>query len=126
MTITLKPNGMNPNEEKLINSLKRHAIDHHPTLKPHSFFNDKYEVCLFYVEDHAELLLTVRALVHLALRTIDPELCPDDVSEKNEKTYIRHTLTIANRLMPQGEEALMDHLNLYYREERLGVKRGKD
>lgn len=76
---------MNPNEEKLINSLKRHAIDHHPTLKPHSFFNDKYEVCLFYVEDHAELLLTVRSLIHLALRTIDPELCPDDVSEKMKK-----------------------------------------
>lgn len=117
---------MNPNEERLIYSLKRHAIDHHPTLKPHSFFKDKYEVSLFYVEDHAELLLTVRALVHLALRTIDPELCPDDISEKNENTYIRHALTIANRLMPQGEEALLDHINLYYREVGLGIKRGKD
>ena len=124
--ITLKPNGMNPNEEKLIDSLKRHAMDHHPTLMPHSFYKDKFEVSLFFMEDHAELLLTVRAMIHLALRTIDPELCLDTISERNEKYYIRHVLAIANRLMPQGEEALLDHINLYYKEERLGVKRGKD
>lgn len=110
---------MNPDEKKLIQKLKQHASDHHPTLKPHPFFKDKYEVSLFYVENHVELLLTVRALIHLALRVSDPEMCLDDISEKREKTYIRHALTIANRLMPQGEEALMDHLNFYYREKGL-------
>ncbi len=70
------------------------------------------------MDDHTDLLLTVRAMLHLTKKVIDPELC-DDISDKNETDYIRQVLTIANRLMPQGEEALMDHLNLYYREERL-------
>jgi len=51
---------MNPNEEKLINSLKHQALDHHPTLKPHSFFKNKFEVSLFYVDNHVDLVLTVR------------------------------------------------------------------
>ncbi|UNY97755.1 hypothetical protein MQE36_11735 [Zhouia spongiae] len=113
---------MNSNEENLIQSLKNQAMDHHPTLKPHGFFKDKFQVSLFYVNNHAELLFTVRALTHLALRVIDPELSEDDISGRNEKDYIRQALTIANRLMPQGEEAFMDVINQYYREEKLRNK----
>ncbi|MCM4162167.1 MULTISPECIES: hypothetical protein [unclassified Arenibacter] len=109
---------MNPNEEKLINSLKYQAKDHHPTLKPHPLFNNKYEVSFFYVDNHLDLLLTVRVMLYLAKKVIDPELY-DDINERYEKEYLRQILTIANRLMPQGEEELMDHLNLYYREEKL-------
>ena len=109
---------MNQNEEKLINSLKHQALDHHPTLRPHPFFNNKYEVSLFYVDNHVDLVLTVRAMLYLAMKAIDPELI-DDINERYEKEYIRQVLTIANRLLPQGEEALLDDLNLYYREEKL-------
>ena len=52
------------------------------------------------------------------MKAIDPELC-DDINNRFEKEYIRQVLTIANRLLPQGEEALLDDLNLYYREEKL-------
>lgn len=116
---------MNSNEEKLINSLKHDACNHDPILKPHGFFKNKYEVNLFYVDDHADLLMTVRALIHLSLRALDPEFV-DDISEKSEDAYIRQALTIANRLMPHGEEAHLDHLNLYFREERLGIGLNKD
>ena len=109
---------MNPNEEKLINSLKHQALDHHPTLKPHSFFKNKFEVSLFYVDNHVDLVLTVRAMLYLAMKTIDPELI-DDINDRYKKEYIRQVLTIANRLLPQGEEALLDDLNLYYKEEKL-------
>lgn len=109
---------MNPNEEKLIHSLRYHAMDHHPTLKPHTFFKSKFEVSLFYMDNHVDLVLTVRALLYLAMKAIDPELC-DDINNRFEKEYIRQALTIANRLLPQGEEALLDDLNLYYREEKL-------
>lgn len=109
---------MNPNEEKLIHSLRYHAMDHHPTLKPHSFFKNKFKVSLFYVDNHADLVLTVRALLYLAMKAIDPELI-DDINDRYEKEYIRQVLRIANRLLPQGEEALLDDLNLYYREEKL-------
>ncbi|WP_148044277.1 hypothetical protein [Sinomicrobium pectinilyticum] len=37
----------------------------------------------------------------------------------DEKRYIRQALDIVNRLMPVGEESLMDHLNRYYRDEKL-------
>ena len=57
-------------------------------------------------------------MLHLAMKAIDPELC-DDINGRYEKEYIRQVLTIANRLLPQGEEALLDDLNLYYREEKL-------
>lgn len=116
---------MNPNEEKLIDSLKKDAIDHHPILRPHVFFKKKYQVSLFYVDDHAELLMTVRALIYLSSRVLGPEFV-DDVSERIEKAYIHQVLTIANRLMPQGEEALLDHLNLYYREEKLRIRPNKE
>ncbi|ASO06008.1 hypothetical protein [Arenibacter algicola] len=109
---------MNANEENLIHRLRYHAMDHHPTLKPHSFFKNKFEVSLFYVDNHSDLVLTVRALLYLAMKAIDPELC-DDINNRFEKEYIRQSLTIANRLLPQGEEALLDDLNLYYREEKL-------
>ena len=109
---------MNPNEEKLIHSLRFQAKDHHPTLKPHTFFKNKFEVSLFYVDNHEDLLLTVRAMLYLATKVIDPELI-DNINDKYEKGYIRQILTIANRLIPQGEEALLDDLNLYYREEKL-------
>src|SRR5690606_5005582 len=109
---------MNPNEEKLINSLKSHARDYLPTLKPHPFFKDKYEVSFFYVDDHVDLLLTARALTYLATKVIDPESC-DDISDRSQKVFIRQALKIVNRILPQGEVALMDHLNLYYGEERL-------
>ncbi len=114
---------MKANEVKLIHSLNYHAMDHHPTLKPHSFFTDKFEVSLFYVDNHMDLILTVRAMLHLAMKVIDPELC-DEISDRSEKGYIRQILAIANRLLPQGEEGLLDHINLYYREEKLreGIK----
>jgi len=85
---------MNTNEEKLINSLKHQALDHHPTLKPHPFFNNKYEVSLFYVDNHVDLMLTVRAMLYLAMKAIDPELI-DDINDRYEKEYIRQILTIA-------------------------------
>ncbi|MDL5511186.1 hypothetical protein QSE00_05130 [Arenibacter sp. M-2] len=72
---------MNPNEQKLINSLRFQAMDHHPTLKPHSFFKNKFEVSLFYVDNHVDLVLTVRALLYLAMKAIDPEIC-DDINKK--------------------------------------------
>ncbi|TMU54585.1 hypothetical protein [Flagellimonas algicola] len=111
---------MNPNEEKLINDLNHHANDHTPTLVPHPFFEGKFQPFFFYVDGHADLLLTVRALVYLSMRTLDPELGTDDVQEKREEVYIRQALIVANRLMPNGEEALMDHLNRFYREEKNG------
>ena len=93
-------------------------MDHHTTLKPHSFFKNKFEVSLFYVDNHVDIVLSVRAMLHLAMKAIDTELC-DDINKRYEKEYIRQVLTIANRLLPQGEEALLDDLNLYYREEKL-------
>lgn len=110
---------MNPNEEKLISSLKRQATDHHPTLKSHPFYKGKFQPYFFYVDGHSELLLTVRALIYLSMRTFDPEFGVDDMLERDEDDYIRQVLTIANRLMPKGEEALMDDINLYYRNEKL-------
>ena len=109
---------MNQNEERLIHSLRYHAMDHHPTLKPHTFFKNKFEVSLFYMDNHVDLVLTVRAMLYLAMKAIDPELY-DDINDRYEKEYIRQALTIANRLLPHGEEALLDDLNLYYREEKL-------
>ena len=106
---------MNPNEEKLIQSLKHQAKDHHPTLKPHPLFKNKYEASFFYVDNHIDLLLTVRAMLYLAKKVIHPELY-DDINDRYEKEYLCQILTVANRLMPKGEEELMDHLNLYYRE----------
>lgn len=107
---------MNPNEEKLIKELKHHANDHTPTLVPHPWFKGKYQPTFFYVEGHADLLLTVRALIYLSMRAFDPELGIDDVHEKKEGVFIRQALIIANRLMPNGEEELMDYLNEYFRE----------
>lgn len=115
---------MNTAKKNLIKSLKFHAKDHHPTLRPHSFYKGKYAVNLFYVDDHADLLLTVRALVHLSMRVLDPEFVVDDFNEKNEMDYIRQALSIANRLMPYGEEAFLDQLNTYFREE--GLREGLD
>ncbi|MHB1105401.1 MAG: hypothetical protein ACYCZ2_03475 [Lutibacter sp.] len=97
---------MKPNEEKLINSLNHRAGDFTPTLIPHVYFKDKFQPTFFYVDDHADLLLTVRALIYLSMRVIDPEFGVDNVLKRNEEDYIRQTLTIANRLMPWGEEAL--------------------
>ena len=110
---------MNTAKKNLIRSLKFHAKDHYPTLRPHTLFKDKYAVSLFYVDDHADLLLTVRALVHLSMRVLDPEFVVDDLNEKNEMVYIRQALSIANRLMPYGDEAFLDTVNTYFREEGL-------
>lgn len=52
------------------------------------------------------------------MKTIDPELC-DVNNNKYEKEYIRQSLTIANRLQPKEEEAFLDDLSIYYREEKL-------
>lgn len=109
---------MKPNEEKLINTLNHHAGDHTPTLIPHVYFKGKFQPSFFYVDNHADLLLTVRALIYLSMRVTDPEFGVDDVLERNEEDYIRQALTIANRLMPWGEEAVMDHVNLFYREKK--------
>lgn len=57
-------------------------------------------------------------MLYLAMKIIYRELC-DDINKRYEKEYIRQALTIAGRLLPQGEEALLDDLNLYYREEKL-------
>ena len=109
---------MNPNEEKLIKDLRLLANDHSPTLVPHPWFKNKFQPTFFYLDGHADLLLTVRALLYLSMRAINPELGSDDVMDRNEKEFIHQAMTIANRLMPVGEEALMDHLNLFYREEK--------
>ncbi len=113
---------MNKAEKNLIESLKFHARDHHPTLKPHSFFKDKYAVSLFYVDNHADLILSVRAILHLAVKAINPEM--ENSCSRYEKEYIRQALTIANRLLPQGEEAFLDQINTYLREE--GYRKGLD
>ena len=86
-------------------------MDHHPPLKPHSFFKNKFEVSLFYVDNHVDLVLTLRAMLYLAIKAINPELC-DDTNNRYEKEYLLQVITIANRLLPQGEEALLDDLNL--------------
>lgn len=113
-----KNESMNPNEEKLLKDLRFHRSDHTPTLVPHSWFKDKFQPTFFYIDGHADLMLTVRALIYLSMRSINPEFGSDDVMERNEEEFIHHAMTIANRLMPEGEEALMDHLNLFYREDK--------
>ncbi len=60
------------------------------------------------------------------MRVLDSEFGVDDVLKKNEDDYVRQALTIANRIMPWGEEALMDHVNLYYREESIKEKLRED
>nr|WP_288979327.1 hypothetical protein [uncultured Allomuricauda sp.] len=112
-----KNESMNPNEEKLIKDLRFHGNDHTPTLVTHPWFKDKFQPTFFYLDGHADLLLTVRALIYLSMRAINPELGSDDIMDRNEEEFIHQAMTIANRLMPVGEEALMDHLNLFYREE---------
>lgn len=109
---------MNRNDEKLIKNLIYHANDHTPTLVPHPYLKDKFQPYFFYVDGYADLLLTVRALIYLSMRVLDSEFGVDDITERNENDYIRHSMMIANRLMPTGEEALMDHLNLYYRKKK--------
>ena len=109
---------MNTNEEKLLKDLRFHLNDHTPTLVPHSYFKDKFQPTFFYLDGHADLLLTVRALIYLSTRAINPDLGSDDAMDRNEEEFIHKAMTIANRLMPVGEEALMDHLNLFYREEK--------
>ncbi|NDV15719.1 hypothetical protein GO009_06740 [Muricauda sp. TY007] len=113
---------MNPNEEKLIKDLRHHLNEHTPTLVPHPYFKDKFQPSFFYLDGHADLLLTVRALLYLSTRAINPELGQDDVMDKNQEEYIHQAMTVANRLMPVGEEALMDHVNLFYREEKKDQK----
>ena len=108
---------MNVNEKKLIDSLKHHAKDYRPTLNPHPIFKDKYQICYFFVEGHDDLLLTVRALIYLCQKINNPECIKG--TPYDEKRYIRQTLDITNRLMPVGEESMMDHLNRYYRNEKL-------
>ena len=109
---------MKPNEEKLIKDLRYHLNDYTPTLVPHPYFKDKFQPTFFYLDGHADLLLTVRALIYLSMRAINPDLASDDVMDRNEEEFIHQAMIIANRLMPVGEEALMDHLNLFYREEK--------
>ena len=115
---------MNPNEEKLIKDLRFHLNDHTPTLVPHPWLKDEFQPTFFYLDGHADLLLTVRALICLSMRAINPNLGSDDVMERNEEEFIHQAMTIANRLMPVGEEALMDHLNLFFREEKKAKERG--
>lgn len=102
-------------EEKLIEKLNYHKMDHTPTLIPHLYFKGKYQPSFFYVDGHADLLMTVRALIYLSMKAIDPEFGTDDILERNKDEYVQHTLTIASRLMPWGEEGLMDHINEFYR-----------
>tara|TARA_R110002020_G_scaffold63170_2_gene168675 strand:+ start:33150 stop:33371 length:222 start_codon:yes stop_codon:yes gene_type:complete len=64
---------MGKNEEKLIKNLNDRANDHTPILTPHPHFEDRFQVSYFYVRDHADLLLTARALVYLCMRTLDPD-----------------------------------------------------
>lgn len=109
---------MNPNEENLIKNLRLHSNDHSPTLVPHPYFKGKFQPTFFYVDGHADLLLTVRALLYLSLRAINPDLGSDEIMDRNEEEFIHQAMSIANRLMPVGEEALMDHLNWFFREER--------
>ncbi|WP_038262361.1 hypothetical protein [Zhouia amylolytica] len=108
---------MNSNEEQLIKDLKRHAKDHTPTLQPHSFFNDRFQVTCFYVKNHEDLLLSVRSLLYLCKRILDPEDDMEKAPEWIEKDYIRQALSIANRLMPLGDEALLGHINSFYQKE---------
>ncbi len=116
---------MKPNEEKLIKDLRYHLNDHTPTLVPHPYFKDKFQPTFFYLDGHADLLLTVRALIYLSMRAINPDLASDDVMDRNEEEFIHQVMTIANRLMPVGEEALMDHLNLFFRKKKR-PKKGVD
>ena len=109
---------MNTNEKKLIDSLKYHAKDHNPTITPHPFYKDRFQVTYFYVDDHADLFLTVRALIYLCQRAIEPEFFESEPAD-DEYIYVKQALAVAHRLMPIGEEALMDLINRYYREEKL-------
>ncbi|WP_418502369.1 hypothetical protein [Flagellimonas sp.] len=113
-----KNESINPNEEKLLKDLRFYGNDHDPTLVPHPWFKDKFQPTFFYLDGHADLLLTVRALIYLSMRAINPDLGSDEVMDRNEEEFIHQAMTIANRLMPVGEEALMDHLNQFYREEK--------
>lgn len=110
---------MNPNEEQLINTLKYHAKDYHPTLKPHSLLTNKFEVSYFYVNDHAELILTVRALLFLCQQVMDPEGYFEIPAEEEKASLMSQVIRVAGRLMPKGDEELLDYVNLYLKSEKL-------
>ncbi|ETN96398.1 hypothetical protein P278_06660 [Zhouia amylolytica AD3] len=48
---------------------------------------------------------------------MDPEDDMEKAPEWIEKDYIRQALSIANRLMPLGDEALLGHINSFYQKE---------
>ncbi|RNL83921.1 hypothetical protein ED312_14440 [Sinomicrobium pectinilyticum] len=56
---------MNTYEKKLIESRKHYVKDYHPILQPPSIFKDKFQIRYFYIEGHADLLLTARAFIYL-------------------------------------------------------------
>jgi len=109
---------MNENEKRFLEALQLHAHDHDATLKPHPFYKDKFLVTYFYVDGHEELFLTVRALLYVCHLSLHPEYASKE-SEEVHNILLQHLLAISKRFLPLGEEALMDHLNLYYREEKL-------
>jgi len=72
---------MKPNEEKLIKDLRQHSNDHTPTLDPHPYFKGKFQPTFFYLDGHADLLLTVRAeqakvTVHIDMVEVIPFFGP--------------------------------------------------
>ncbi|UGU15395.1 hypothetical protein LS482_17145 [Sinomicrobium kalidii] len=115
---------MKPNEAALLRRLKKGAKDYHPTLSPHSLLRGKYQVNFFYMEDHMELMFTVRSLLNVCIMAIDPEQLSERPSRSKQETYIRQVLVVMNRLTPKGEEGLLDDINRYFREE--GFRKNTD
>ncbi|WP_268225149.1 hypothetical protein [Sinomicrobium oceani] len=110
---------MKKNEEELLARLREGAKAHHPTLVPHPFYKDKFQVSLFYVEDHMELMLHVQALLNVCTLAIDSSELVKRPPPETLEMYVRQVLTLANRLLPQGETALLDDINAYFRKEEL-------
>lgn len=105
---------MKSRKNKLIKDLDYiHGI-YSSTLVPHPIFKDKFMAPNLYFNNHQELVNTSRALIYLAMRTIDPEFGNDDILGRNEDDYVRQALTIVNRLTLAGDEAYLDVFNNYY------------
>ncbi|RNL88512.1 hypothetical protein ED312_08675 [Sinomicrobium pectinilyticum] len=110
---------MKKSEEELLSKLREGAKTHHPTLVPHPFYKDKFQVSFFYVEDHIELMLHIQALLNICILAMDSSELVKRPSPETLELYVRQVLTLANRLLPQGETALLDDVNAFFRNEEL-------
>lgn len=110
--------------ERLTSLLEHDASSHQPTLKPHSYYKDKFQVTFFYMHDHNELIRSIEALVYLCKRTMDPEEAMESELPHKEIGHIHQALCLISRLTPKGDEVFMDAVNTYFRQ--TGLRKGWD